>query len=198
MGEVYVVPDNQMPRRRQYGQEVPVQNAQQMLEQLTQSIQTHRAQNPVYSPFPAGTKTLEGKRFDYEQAADAAKQLASASRSSGSGGGGGTGTAAPGTKDERAGLATSKMIDAATDPQFTHYNQALDFLRQPQVLSAINRDRVDMSQVLNAVIQKHLGIGLDQFVRSRHYHPLFHGWIAEYAKEKPKDTPYSSIHPLMR
>lgn len=196
MGEVYVVPDNQMPRRRQYGEEVPVQDWKQALDQLNSLIKAHRAQNPVYSPFPAGTKTLAGKQFEHNQEMDRAAQalkvqalkVASASRSSGSGGGGGTGTTAPGTKDERAGLATSKMIDAATDPQFTHYNQALDFLRQPQVLSAINRDRVDMNQVLNAVIQKHLGISLDQFVRSRYYHPLFHGWIAEYAKEKPKDT----------
>ena len=38
MGEIYVVPDNQMPRRRQYGEEVPVQDWKQALDQLNSLI----------------------------------------------------------------------------------------------------------------------------------------------------------------
>lgn len=52
---VYVVPDEQMPR---YGEEVPAKSWQQNLGEILGALQVHRATNPVYSPFPAGTPTL--------------------------------------------------------------------------------------------------------------------------------------------
>ena len=58
MADVYVVPDDKMPR---YGEEVPRKNWQENLQDILSSIQSHRAKTPVYMPFPAGTKTLQAR-----------------------------------------------------------------------------------------------------------------------------------------
>lgn len=54
---IYVVPD-----RPQYGAEVT-------LNSMINLIDEHRAKNPVYMPFEPGTKTMAGKQFDAQQAA---------------------------------------------------------------------------------------------------------------------------------
>jgi hypothetical protein len=75
--KVYVVPDEQLnqqqlqqpiPRSQvRYGEEVPRQSWQQTTAALVDAIGSHRKANPVTIPFPAGTKTLAGKQFDYEK-----------------------------------------------------------------------------------------------------------------------------------
>lgn len=63
---IYVVPDQ--PQRPQYGAE-PVKGLQQYLSEMLSSIEAHRAKTPVYIPFKPGTKTLAGKQFEAQQAA---------------------------------------------------------------------------------------------------------------------------------
>lgn len=72
---VYVVPDELMPTtgvqtaqaqsRVKYGEEVPRQTWQEMLDNLVRSIQMHQQLNPPYVPFAPGTPTLEKQKFDW-------------------------------------------------------------------------------------------------------------------------------------
>ncbi|TYO95120.1 hypothetical protein [Desulfallas thermosapovorans] len=62
---VYVVPDNQ---RVSYGDEVPNKTWQQNLGSVLNAIRSHRAKNPVYIPFPAGTPTLAKQELEQQKA----------------------------------------------------------------------------------------------------------------------------------
>lgn len=63
---VFVVPDNQM-QNRHYGEEVPRLSPQENLANLVKTLETHRAENPVYSPFPAGTPTMGRQQLTQQQ-----------------------------------------------------------------------------------------------------------------------------------
>ena len=78
---IYVVPDDQIKQikqqsvvqqlssanRQAYGNEVQRMDTQGNLNQMLQSIQAHRANDPVYSPFASGTKTVQQKQLDENQ-----------------------------------------------------------------------------------------------------------------------------------
>lgn len=61
---IKVVPDGQMPR---YGEEAPRKNWQQNVGDILGSLDVHRATHPVYSPFPAGTPTLQAKQLEQQK-----------------------------------------------------------------------------------------------------------------------------------
>ena len=120
---VFVVPDNQMPNRPRYGEEVPRRDWQQNLGALTGAIEGHRAKQPPYQPVPAGTPTQRRQEADQSftlQEAGATgyyqgkptlqrEQAASANALAAAG----DSLNLPKTVQERDRLATATLLDSA-------------------------------------------------------------------------------------
>ena len=217
---VFVVPDNQMPNRARYGEEVPRQNWQQNLGALTGAIEGHRAKQPPYQPFSAGTPTFRAQESEREAQAQALRDALTQrvqvggltgidpetgqstwdrqyqERALALKGTGAAADAGPKTQTERSRHATANLIQAATGPQFQNLNRALDFLQGPEVMTEAARDAVDMRAVVDAAIRKHTGRTLEQFFQSKDYHPVFHGWLDQF-KAKEKDEKQDLLQLLL-
>jgi hypothetical protein len=213
---VFVVPDNQMPNRPRYGEEVPRRDWQQNLEALIGAIEGHRAKQGPYQPVPAGTPTFRAQESEREAQAQALRDaLTQRVQVAGLTGidpetgqstwdrqrqgmalaqsGAATG---PKTQTERSRNATANLIQAATDPQFQNLNRALDFLQSSEVMTEAARDAVDMRAVVEAAIRKHTGRTLEQFFQSKDYHPVFHAWLDQF-KAKEKDEKQDLLQMLL-
>lgn len=211
---VFVVPDNQMPNRARYGEEVPRQNWQQNLEALTGAIEGHRAKQGPYQPVPAGTPTFRAQESEREAQAqalrDALTQRVQVAGLTGIDPETGQSTwdrqrqgmalaqsgaeAGPKTQTERSRYATANLIQAATGPHFQHVNRALDFLQSSEVMTEVARDEVDLRAVVEAAIRKHTGRTLEQFFQSKDYHPVFHAWLDQFkAKEKDEKQDKAAV-----
>ena len=194
---VFVVPDNQMPNRARYGEEVPRQNWQQNLEALTGAIEGHRAKQGPYQPVPAGTPTFRAQESEREAQAqalrDALTQRVQVAGLTGIDPETGQSTG-PKTQTERSRYATANLIQAATGPHFQHVNRALDFLQSSEVMTEVARDEVDLRAVVEAAIRKHTGRTLEQFFQSKDYHPVFHAWLDQFkAKEKDEKQDKAAV-----
>lgn len=210
MKDVYVVPDNQLPRRKQYGEEIGVQSSDQMMEGTLKRIQEHRAQNPVYAPFEPGTKTLAGRKLDhdieYDRAALALKAAGGgASGGGGSGGGGSGGLKLPGTAGERSALATAQLMQAANTRyeelkksgyKYPLYYTLNSLMRDPNMISSAQVSGADVASVINALVRSKAEPGLrtpEAYFSSPTGSKLKESWENLLWDAKQKDDPYADL-----